>query len=132
MSPTKFDTITPSLKPVPPNFREYELLESISYDVGAINSGDRVTAPKGFITDFASVPRALWWLYPPMGRYSPAAIIHDYLYVTQTRSRAQADKIFLEAMKVLGVPWHRRTTMYSAVRVGGYFPWKKRTKDLNN
>lgn len=38
--------------------------------------------PKGFVTDFASVPEILQGLIPPTGRYGKAAVIHDYLYRT--------------------------------------------------
>lgn len=39
----------------------------------------RYSVPLGFITDLASVPRVLWALLPPHGRYAKAAILHDYL-----------------------------------------------------
>src|SRR5688572_10892672 len=60
---------------------------------------DEIRIPAGFVTDFASIPRALWWLYPPTGRWGRAAVIHDWLYRKQTRSRAEADAIFLEGMR---------------------------------
>ena len=45
--------------------------------------GERVIeVPQGFETDFASVPRFFWRVVPPWGRYSPAAVVHDYLYST--------------------------------------------------
>ncbi len=122
----------PSTKAVPPYNGRFRLEESMSYDVGFPMSGDRITVPKGFITDFASVPRILHSVFPPRGKHSGAAIIHDYLYATQKRSRSESDSIFLEAMKVLGVGWFRRSTMYSAVRVGGWLPWKRAKKKLNN
>jgi hypothetical protein len=40
---------------------------------------DRFTVPVGFRTDFASVPRVAVWLIPRFGRYTPAAILHDWL-----------------------------------------------------
>src|SRR5262245_55189884 len=44
-----------------------------------------VTVPVGFVTDFASIPRIFWSALPPDGRYTYPAIVHDYLYWTQTR-----------------------------------------------
>jgi hypothetical protein len=35
--------------------------------------------PAGYVTDGASVPRALSWLYPKYGAYLKAAIVHDWL-----------------------------------------------------
>ena len=101
------------------NEKEWELLEELEYHVGNENSTDIIKVPKGFITDFASVPRFLWWLFPPTGKYSPAAVIHDYIYTYMVYSRAKCDDIFDEAMKVMGVNWLTRKTMYRSVQIFG-------------
>jgi hypothetical protein len=59
-----------------------ELLASFSYDVGAEGSGDTIVVPAGFETDFASIPRVLWIIEPPLGDAGKAAVLHDYLYET--------------------------------------------------
>lgn len=41
-----------------------------------------IRVPKGFITDFASVPRILHSVLPKTGKYGKAAVLHDYLYRT--------------------------------------------------
>ena len=73
-------------------------------------------------TDFASVPRAFAWFIPRYGRYTKAAILHDYLCrvaVPAGRiSRIDADGIFRQAMRELGVPFLRRWIMWAAVRLG--------------
>ena len=79
--------------------------------------------PSGFITDFASVPRGLWNLFPPSGRYTPAAVYHDHLYRLGTTSREYADAEFLAGMTALEVPWWQRTLMYWAVRLFGRSAW---------
>lgn len=61
------------------------------------------------------------------GRYTNAAILHDLLYVSKIVSRAEADKLFLEAMEVLEVEGWRRYTYYVFVRVLGRFPYSKYT-----
>ena len=43
------------------------------------NKTETITVPKGFVTDLASVPRAMWWLIAPFD-VARAAIIHDLLY----------------------------------------------------
>ena len=121
----------PLNRPIPPSYRRFILYEAVVYDVGKPNSGDRIIVPAGFITDFASVPRIFWSLYPPMGKYAGATIIHDYLYITQERTRKETDLIFLEAMKVLNVPFFRRQIIYRAVRLGGWLPWRKRKRKLS-
>jgi hypothetical protein len=39
-----------------------------------------IHVPKNFITDLGSIPRSLWWLYPPYGKYTLAVILHDIGY----------------------------------------------------
>ena len=101
------------------------LRESFSYDVGSEGSGNTVNVPGGFFTDFASVPRPLWWLFPKWGRYGNAAVIHDFLYWDQSRSRKEADDIFLESMTVLGVRSATRIVLYWGVRLFGVLAWRK-------
>jgi hypothetical protein len=85
-----------------------------------ILKNQRVEIPEGFVTDFASIPRFLWFMVPPFGRHAPAAVIHDYLYASgQPGARRYADFLFREAMKESGVPAWRRNLMYMAVRLGG-------------
>ncbi|EBL9222499.1 DUF1353 domain-containing protein [Salmonella enterica] len=78
-----------------------------------------IEVPAGFITDLATVPRIFWILLPPDGKYAKAAIIHDYLYDNALRTKKEADLIFLDGMKVLGVPKWKRIVMYQAVRLFG-------------
>lgn len=108
--------------------RMWEVTRSFDYYVGEENSNDKITVSKGFITDFASVPRPFWIVVPPDGQYSQAAVLHDYLYRMQKvgrnrRSRKECDQIFLEAMSVLNVPLWKRRIMYRAVRMFGWIPW---------
>lgn len=81
-------------------------------------SGDEANR---FRTDFASVPRAFTWLVPRYGRYTRAAILHDYLCVEAANgrfARHDADGIFRRAMRELGVSFLRRWLMWVAVRLG--------------
>lgn len=89
---------------------------------------DLLRIPAGFETDFASVPRALWVIFPPAGLYSRAAVFHDWLYQFGAMSRADADRAFLVAMTALGVPWWQREAMYYGVRIGGWLAWRKYKK----
>ncbi len=95
----------------------------------------RIEIEAGFDTDYASVPRIFWSIYPPDGTYTEAAVIHDALYFYQTAGlnrpaikRGEADAVFLEAMTALGVPWLRRRIIYAAVRAGGWVAWNRNTK----
>ena len=92
--------------------------------------------PKGFVTDFASVPRIMWPIISPWGKHKVAAVVHDYLYRQHTLdldlneiSRKQCDRVFRLLMKRSGVAWWKRTLMYTAVRLFGGKSWKKIAND---
>ncbi len=84
------------------------------------DSGAEISVPEGYVTDFASIPAVARGVFPPFGRHAKAAVLHDWLYqVGEPHRKAFADRIFLDAMKELGVSAARRVPMYAAVRVGG-------------
>ncbi|HEY0509834.1 MAG TPA: DUF1353 domain-containing protein [Blastococcus sp.] len=83
---------------------------------------DRFVVPAGFLTDFATVPRVVVWLIPRFGRYTPAAILHDWLCTQGLRSGVvtsrEADGLFRRVMRESGVPVLRRWLMWCGVRWG--------------
>jgi hypothetical protein len=88
-----------------------------------------VTVPVGFVTDLASVPQWAWSFgIRPEGSYAYAAIVHDYLYWMQDRSRDEADSIFLVAMEDSKVENGWRYLLYAAVRLAGQSPWDCNTE----
>ena len=100
-----------------PKQNKWLILRELIYHVGDEDSGDVVIVPKFYVTDFASVPWPAVMLIPKSGRYNSAAVVHDYLYQMMKRPKIECDKIFLEAMLVLGVPTWKRLIMYRAVRM---------------
>lgn len=87
---------------------------------------DRVIeVPARFITDFASVPRIVWAMYPPWSRYSAGAIVHDLMYWEQSSTRAEADAVLREAMDVLGVDPDTTQVIYNAVHTFGHHAWNR-------
>ena len=103
--------------------RKWVLTRALSYkneeiDSAALEEVDvkvnssRVSVPKGFVTDLASVPRGIWWLIAPWD-IARAAVIHDLLYKRIRQYRAEggddkdiiskakkaADDVFLMGMK---------------------------------
>lgn len=89
--------------------------------------GWRIQVEKGFVTDFASIPRPLWFLVgaPAEGKYRKIAVIHDKLYRTKgLATRRQSDAVLLEGMKCSGVNWLTRWEVYLGVRLFGHFNYK--------
>jgi len=95
---------------------KFKLLDSFRYEVGCRHTGMIVIVPQGYVTDFATIPRLFWRILPPAGAYRFATVIHDYLCSSKLVSRQVADAVFLDAMVCLGVPWWKRTLVYSGVR----------------
>jgi hypothetical protein len=87
-----------------------------------------VIAPAGMQTNLASIPRISWTIFPPIGWYDLAAVIHDGGYsnslVTKDGRRIftvkkVADDLFLEGMLAMDVNAVVACIMYSAVVIGG-------------
>lgn len=98
--------------------KPFELLADVIFETDA---GRIITAPKGYRTDFASVPRFFHRVIPPMGRHGKASIIHDWLCdeSPKTTDYREAADIFNQAMLALGVSNLRRKLMVAAVKLGG-------------
>ena len=88
-----------------------------------------VIVPRGFVTDFASIPRPLRLLLPKTGTYGNAAIVHDYLYWRQDCSRSQSDNIMAIAMIEEGVPSGTMRAIQVGVRIGGQGAWDTNRRD---
>ena len=103
--------------------RHWRLVESFAISLPTSVANRPIVVPKNFVTDFASVPRYLWSLYPPWGRYGKAAIIHDYLYSAGCFSRAHCDRIFLLVMQQCGTGTLNAYLLFHFVRLGGWRAW---------
>lgn len=104
--------------------REWEVLQSFTYEVGHLGSGESIEVPAGFVSDLASVPRIFWPFLPPDGDYSQAAVLHDWLCIRKGNverkyNYIEVSKIFLESMAVLNVNFFIRQTMYYGVLLFG-------------
>jgi hypothetical protein len=87
--------------------------------------GGTITVPKGFVTDFASIPRGFRWLVHGHDQTRGPAVIHDYLYRWAIGDRREADSIFEQAMWAAQVPKWKRLVCHAAVRLGGWVTWEK-------
>ena len=125
------------------SYQNEEIDESVLETVGVKCPASKITCRKGFVTDLASVPRAIWWLISPWD-IARAAIIHDLLYKRIREYRAKddnlveyqdvdkftnnykvakkaADKVFLMAMKDAepSIPkWKMYAAYYAVVLCG--------------
>ena len=67
------------------------------------NKTETIKVPTGFVTDLASVPRALWWAIAPFD-VARAAIIHDLLYKSirqyRWKMKDKEDKQLIKKAKI--------------------------------
>ena len=67
------------------------------------NKTETITVPKGFVTDLASVPRAMWAFLAPFD-VARAAIVHDLLYKTirqyRWKMKDKEDKELVKKAKI--------------------------------
>ena len=83
----------------------------------------QVEVPEGFVSDLTSVPRLFWQVLRPEGRYAYAAVVHDYLYWTQSRSKQESDLIFKVALEDSKVSAATAWSVYEAVDKLGQSAW---------
>jgi hypothetical protein len=118
--------------------RKWRVARSISYRVSRGRfTGRLCRVLGGFEFDFASIPRFLWRVFPPAGLtgnpYGIAALFHDRVYAEHyidfsLCDRAEADALFYEIMIYVGCRPSSAWLMYRAVRMFGWFSWKRDVK----
>lgn len=95
------------------------VFQKFQIESGAKIQDGIILIKKGFVTDFASVPRVpiiyeLWG-----NRAHHEAVPHDFGYQTHIAPKPVIDSIFLEAMKARNKAWYIRYPMYEGVVLGG-------------
>lgn len=86
-----------------------------------------IEVKKGFVSDGATIPRPFRMIIGPPwgGKYPKATVIHDLICVEKLLSRKLSSEIFLEGLRVLGVPLWKRRLMYRGVQAFQFFNWKR-------
>lgn len=100
----------------------WELLADFFFNSPAPDVFPSIGAPRGFVTDFASVPKFFWpVLHPTSDHIRDIAVIHDRYYhapwiaVTQEH----ADMALRAGMEALGSPLWERSLCYAVIRLFG-------------
>lgn len=102
----------------------WALLDSLSF---TDRKGRTFTAPKGMVTDLASIPVVFKALFSSID-HRLAGAIHDALYLLAVEyqlTRSECDQLFGEMCECLGatgaVPWLAET----GLRLGGWHSWEE-------
>lgn len=98
------------------------LSSPLHYEVGFLGSGWAVTAPAGFCTDLASLPR--WtqrfrWGRRLADKLARSAIVHDLLRADLRVGKVTGDLVFFEAMGVDRVRLAWRLVALAGVLLNG-------------
>lgn len=99
----------------------WKLVEDLIYE----GADQRFVIPAGYVTDFATVPKFMRWLFDEHGPYTRAAIVHDWLITDAIPAREvtsrDTDGIFRRIMREEGTPMPARWVMWTAVRCAALF-----------
>lgn len=99
-----------------------EALRNLPYGILQLDEvcgGLFIEVPKGFKTDFGSVPQLFQSLLSPVGKPTKAYVLHDYLCELAQEGnlkRKVADDVFLSALRILGIGKIQRVVIYASVR----------------
>lgn len=110
---------------------KYVLLKDMHVYTDYFGKRQYFIIPKGFKTDFASVPRIFWSFISPTDEFIRVpSLIHDYMYRTHMYSRKIADSIFLEKMlsfdkKII----IKAYITFIVVRIAGFYAYNKKTNE---
>jgi len=105
--------------------QNWMLQSPLIYQIGK-NPAHVVIVPRGFVTDFASIPqpfKALRDLMPSTEHYGIPALVHDYLYWRQDCTREEADNIMEIALKESGISLIERKVVHEGLRQFAQSAW---------
>lgn len=87
--------------------------------------GITFVAKVGFVSNLASVPKILWWKYPPDGSYTPGTVIHDMLCEKQFIPHKRVHELYNEMLEDL--PYTTKAEIRDHSFATKYFGprWKK-------
>lgn len=92
------------------------LEKDLNYYIGRKEAKLKIVVPKGFRTDFASIPWGFQWLIKKHGLYNGPAVLHDWLFQTHKVGFRLANAVMYDAMVEARVSSWRRYLIYLAVK----------------
>jgi hypothetical protein len=88
-----------------------------------MEDGEQQKIPRGFVFDFASIPRIFWRFISPTELGDTGPLKHDWKFRNGLTSQEKADRIFLIDMLLDSIPVWKALTAYIMVRKFGYRSW---------
>lgn len=106
-----------------------ETCEDIEIAIGDTN----IVIPKGFETDFATIPRIFWSVLSPWGRDELAYCCHDFMYLKANKygfSRYFCDRVMYDLQGQLCSSAWRSDLIYATIRLLGFYRFYQLNKRL--
>lgn len=123
---------SPLVVSVLPDGKRWRLVRPFTYHLGSEFSRTFIRVSRDFLTDWASIPKFIFWLLPWWAKFNKSAILHDWLYqmkriMGKPITRKEADNVWLGAM-LIEFRHHKHGmsiayTKYYAVRIFGWLAW---------
>lgn len=103
---------------------KFQLTEKVTVTWG-YDATKSVVIPRGFYTNFASVPVFFRNFVPNVACNNSVTLWHDYMYYMKDHviSRSEADRVLRDASILKGIPRYKAWLMWVAVRLfaGNYW-----------
>lgn len=85
---------------------------------------EKIIVPKGFETNYGSIPRAFRNIIENDGLGTYGYVVHDYLYGTQKFEKNLCDLILKDSLIELGFSKTMANIVYYALLIGGHKAYK--------
>jgi hypothetical protein len=108
--------------------RIYRLTRELIWEVGHKGSGNYIYVPKGYLTDFLSVPKLFEVFINTSGKYAAAGALHDKLYSVLNANRKFADDQLYDALISLGASKFLAWSVWIVVRLFGGRAFKEKNR----
>jgi len=119
------------------NSNKVELHEDFTVSLEYKGKHIEFTVPKGYVTDWSSIPKIMWWMYPPnFSEARRAAVLHDYVYshLYWYFDKVFADQLLKTVMIFDGASDRTAFIFHKVVSLGGKGGWyykHKRNSDMH-
>ena len=100
-------------------------LEQIEFYIEINGVRKNFFVPQFYKSDLASIPRILWTVIPPFGKYNKAGLCHDFMYEGVV-SRSEADLGFKQLLIANDVNIILANLMFLGVRLFGKSRYKRK------
>lgn len=105
-----------------------ELVSDVSISGSYVGREFVTTIPKGFQTNFGSIPKGFRWLISNTGIYNDSYLLHDWMYSKDYNgpemSKEDADTLLFLNLKSAGMSRWKCSLVYNVVKLFAQSHWK--------